>query len=100
MTTLLVSYVCTDRRTSRPEIVSLHPKHKLEHLLIHPNLERRLGAGDIESFPSPIPENRKLIINEQTSVLYRWLAVRAVSGTIECDGRVFSGRGVGPVMPR
>jgi hypothetical protein len=79
----------TQSLTSWPKIVSLHPKDEFEYLLIHPNLEWRFRAGDIESLPSPIPENRKFIIDEKTSVLDGWLAVGAVSGSIECDGRVF-----------
>jgi len=86
--------------TSRPEIVSLHPKYELEYFLIHSNLKRRLGTGNIESFPGPIPENGKLIVDEQTSILDGWLAVGAVSGGVECDGRVFGRWGIGPVMPR
>jgi hypothetical protein len=86
--------------TSWPEIVSLHPKDKFEYFLIHPNLKWWFRAGDIESLPSPIPEDGKLIIDEKTSVLDGWLAVGAVSGSVECDGSVFGRGGIGPVMPR
>jgi hypothetical protein len=53
-----------DRRTCWPEIVSLHPQDKLEYFLIHSNLKWRLWAGDVESLPSPIPENGQLIVDE------------------------------------
>jgi hypothetical protein len=65
--------------TSWPEIVSLHPKDEFEYFLIHPYLEWRFRTGNIESLPSPIPEDGKLIIDEKTSVLDGWLAVGAVS---------------------
>jgi hypothetical protein len=65
--------------TSWPEIVSLHPKDKLEYFLIHPYLEWWFRTGDIETLPSPIPEDGELIIDEQTSVLDGWLAVGTMS---------------------
>jgi hypothetical protein len=86
--------------TSWPEIVSLHPKDKLEYFLIHANLEWRFRTGDIEPLPRPVPEDGKLVIDEKTSVLDGWLAVGAVSGSVECDGSVFGRGGIGPVMPR
>lgn len=86
--------------TGRPEVIALHSKNKLEYSLVHARLEGWFRAGDAELISGPIPQNRQLIVDEQTSVFDGWLAVRAVGRGVELDVGRKGGRRIGPPVPR